>query len=46
MWAGIVYLFVKTDINVGILFGSGILGMAVLFALCWLFFKIREAKNA
>jgi hypothetical protein len=46
MWAGIVYLFVKTNIEAGILFGTGILGMAVLFALCWLFFKIRGAKNA
>ena len=46
MWAGIVYLFVKTDIKAGILFGIGILGMAVLFALCWVFFKIRGSKNA
>ena len=46
MWAGIVYLFVKTHIKAEILFGTGILGMAVLFALCWLFFQIRGRKNA
>lgn len=45
-WAAVIYLYVKTDIDSGILFGSGILCMVALFALSWLYYKIRGYKNA
>ena len=46
LWAFLIYLYVKTEIDAGIIFGSGITGMAILFALSWLYFKIRGARNA
>ena len=46
LWAIIIYLHAKTEIATGILFSCGIMGMAVLFALSWLYFKIWGSKNA
>ncbi len=46
LWGFIIYAYVKSGIDAGILFGAGILGMAFLFALTWLFYKIREFRNA
>lgn len=46
LWASVIYIHAKTEIDAGILFACGILGMAILFALCWLYYKIRGVKNA
>lgn len=40
-WAVLVYIYAKTSVDAGILFGSGMLVMPVLFAVSWLYFKLR-----
>jgi hypothetical protein len=46
MWLGFGYLSDKTKIESHTLIGAGILGMAILFFACWIFYKIRGMKDA
>jgi hypothetical protein len=46
MWGGLIYLFAKTSIDPAILFGSGILGMVVLFGTSWLYFNLKGINHA
>jgi hypothetical protein len=44
-WLGIGYFSDKTKLETHSLIGAGILGMAVIFCVCWIFFKIRGTKD-
>jgi peptidoglycan/LPS O-acetylase OafA/YrhL len=46
LWLGIMYYSDKTTIETHTLIGAGILGMAVIFFISWLFYKIRGMKDA
>lgn len=41
----LAYLSEDWQMEKGSLMGTGILGMAIIFALCWSFYKIRGAKS-
>ena len=42
VWAILIYIGSKTKVDPFILFGTGILSLAVVFALSWLFLKSRR----
>jgi hypothetical protein len=46
MWLFVMYISDKTTLAAHSLVGAGILGMAVIFFLCWLGVKIFGMKNA
>ena len=46
MWLFVMYISDKTTLAAHSLVGTGILGMAVIFLLCWLGVKIFGMKNA
>ena len=46
LWALIIYIWSKTETGIGILFGSGILTMAAIFVLCWLYYKLFGINDA
>jgi peptidoglycan/LPS O-acetylase OafA/YrhL len=46
MWLVFMYLSDKVNLESHSLIGAGILGMAVLFCLCWIFYKIAGLKDA
>ncbi|KPL15117.1 MAG: hypothetical protein AMS23_01280 [Bacteroides sp. SM1_62] len=46
LWAILIYVSSKTKIDPGILFGIGIICMAVVFALSWMVIKIRGTGHA
>src|SRR5210317_1754328 len=37
LWLGMLFILNKTSMEAGLLFDYGILGMATIFILCWLF---------
>ena len=45
LWIGIMYFDGKKVIETGELFGLGIIGMAIIFALCWTFYNFRGIRN-
>jgi peptidoglycan/LPS O-acetylase OafA/YrhL len=45
LWLVIMYLSDKVKMATHTLIGTGILGMAVTFAVCWLVIKITGIKN-
>jgi peptidoglycan/LPS O-acetylase OafA/YrhL len=45
MWLGFIYFSDKIKLEAHSLIGAGILGMAVIFAICWLIFNFRGVKN-
>ena len=45
LWLCIMYLSDKTKLENHSLIGIGILGMAIIFALCWIFVYLRGIKN-
>jgi peptidoglycan/LPS O-acetylase OafA/YrhL len=45
LWLVIMYLTDKLKPETDIMFGWGILGMAVVFALSWLYFNFRGIRN-
>jgi hypothetical protein len=45
LWLGIGYLSDKTRLETHSQIGAGILGMAVLFAGSWIFYRIKGIKN-
>jgi peptidoglycan/LPS O-acetylase OafA/YrhL len=46
MWLGVMYFSDRTKLETHSQIGSGILGMAVIFCVCWIFYKIRGMKDA
>jgi peptidoglycan/LPS O-acetylase OafA/YrhL len=45
MWLGFMYFSEKTKWENHTLIGAGILGMAVLFFVCWIIYKIKGVKD-
>jgi peptidoglycan/LPS O-acetylase OafA/YrhL len=45
LWVFMIYIKDKVTMDVEVLMGSGILGMAVIFALSWLYFNFRGIRN-
>ncbi len=46
IWLGVMYYSDKAKLETHTLIGTGILGMAIVFFICWGFFKIRGTKDA
>lgn len=44
-WLVIMYLTDKIKKETDVMFGWGILGMAIIFALCWVYFNFRGIRN-
>jgi peptidoglycan/LPS O-acetylase OafA/YrhL len=45
LWLAIMYFSDKIDYETHTVIGAGILGMAVVFAICWLVFNFRGIRN-
>jgi peptidoglycan/LPS O-acetylase OafA/YrhL len=45
LWLGIMYLADKLKTETDVMFGWGILGMAVIFGVSWLFYNFRGIKD-
>jgi len=45
LWLAIMYFSDKVDFETHTLIGAGILGMAVVFGICWLVFHYRGVRN-
>jgi len=45
LWLGIMYLTDKLKTETDVMFGWGILGMAVIFGVSWLFYNFRGIRN-
>jgi len=45
MWLAIMYFSDRIKAEGHTLIGAGILGMALIFAICWSFFNFRGIKN-
>lgn len=45
LWVAMIYIKDKVTLDTEELLGSGILGMAVIFALCWLVFHFRGIRH-
>ncbi len=45
IWLGVMYYSDKTKLETHMLIGAGILGMAVIFCVCWIFYKVRGMKD-
>ena len=46
MWLAVAYMSDKTKLESHTLIGAGILGMAVLFCLCWIIYRVMGMKDA
>ena len=45
MWVAMIYLSDKIKMESDALIGAGILGMAVIYAICWIVFNFTGVKN-
>lgn len=45
LWLAIMYFSDRIDFETHTVIGAGILGMAVVFAICWLVFNFRGIRN-
>lgn len=45
LWLAIMYFSEKLNYETHTIIGAGILGMALVFAICWLVFNFRGIKN-
>jgi hypothetical protein len=45
MWLFIMYITNRNKYETDLMFGTGILGMAVIFAACWIVVRIRGIKG-
>ena len=45
VWVFMIYLKDRIDMDTEVMLGSGILTMAVIFALSWLYFTFKGLKN-
>jgi hypothetical protein len=44
-WLAVMYFSDKTKLETHSLIGAGILGMAIIFCICWVFYKIRGSRD-
>lgn len=45
LWLAVMYVSDKKDYETHTLLAAGILGMAVIYALCWLVYNFRGVRN-
>jgi peptidoglycan/LPS O-acetylase OafA/YrhL len=45
LWLAVMYVSDKLDYETHVFLSAGILGMAVIFALCWLVYNFRGVRN-
>jgi hypothetical protein len=45
LWVFVIYINDRIDIDTEVLIGSGVLGMAIVFAICWIVIHIRGVRN-
>jgi peptidoglycan/LPS O-acetylase OafA/YrhL len=45
MWLAVMYISDKTKCETHSLIGAGILGMAIVFCICWIIYKIRGTRD-
>lgn len=45
LWLAVMYFSDKVQMEVHTMIGTGIIGMAVIYVLCWLFFSYRGIRN-
>jgi len=45
LWLAVMYVSDKRDYETHVYLTAGILGMAVIFALCWLVYNFRGVRN-
>ena len=45
LWVGLLFIKDRIKIDSEELLGTGILGMAIIFALCWVIFNFRGIRN-
>ena len=45
LWLVIMYFSDKLKLETHTIIGAGILGMAVTFAICWIYFNFRGVRN-
>jgi peptidoglycan/LPS O-acetylase OafA/YrhL len=45
MWLAVMYFEERLNLDPDQLLGTGIVSMALIFAVCWLFYKFRGVKN-
>jgi peptidoglycan/LPS O-acetylase OafA/YrhL len=45
MWVAMIYIKDRVKLDTEEILGAGILGMAVIFAVCWLFFHFKGVSH-
>ncbi len=45
LWLALVFFNDKFSLETESLIGNGIIGMAILFALCWVYYKLKGIKS-
>jgi peptidoglycan/LPS O-acetylase OafA/YrhL len=45
LWLAIMYFSDKIKVSIDVIIGAGILGMAVIYGVCWLVFNFIGIKN-
>jgi len=45
LWVFVIYISDRVEVDIDVLIGSGVLGMAIIFAICWLILKFRGVRN-
>jgi len=45
LWLAVMYVADKTDYETHVYISAGILGMAVIYAICWLVINFRGVRN-
>ncbi len=45
LWVFVIYINDRVDVDTEVLIGSGVLGMAVIFAICWLIINFKGVRN-
>jgi peptidoglycan/LPS O-acetylase OafA/YrhL len=45
LWLAVMYIADKKDYETHVLLAAGILGMAVIYALCWVVYNFRGVRN-
>ncbi|MDX9929381.1 MAG: hypothetical protein RBS37_05960 [Bacteroidales bacterium] len=45
LWLAIMYISYETEMDTEVLIGTGIIGMALIFAICWIVIHLRGIRN-
>ena len=45
LWVFVIYISDRVAVDIEVLIGSGVLGMAIIFTICWLILKFKGVRN-